>query len=109
MADRTGRFALADGGTLFIDEIGEIPPGIQVKLLRVLQFGSYERVGENTPRESDVRIIAATNRDLEAEVRAGRSRALSLPSRASSWGLKNERPTRLASGQSPFRAACRPK
>ncbi len=75
MADRTGRFALADGGTLFIDEIGEVPPGIQVKLLRVLQFGSYERVGENTPRESDVRIIAATNRDLEAEVRAGRFRA----------------------------------
>jgi len=75
MADRTGRFALADGGTLFIDEIGEVPPGIQVKLLRVLQFGSYERVGENTPRDSDVRIIAATNRDLEAEVRAGRFRA----------------------------------
>jgi len=75
MADRTGRFALADGGTLFIDEIGEVPSGIQVKLLRVLQFGSYERVGENTPRDSDVRIIAATNRDLEAEVRAGRFRA----------------------------------
>ncbi|PKL26426.1 MAG: two-component system response regulator [Spirochaetae bacterium HGW-Spirochaetae-3] len=75
MADRTGRFALADGGTLFIDEIGEVPPGIQVKLLRVLQFGTYERVGENTPRDSDVRIIAATNRDLEAEVRAGRFRA----------------------------------
>ncbi len=75
MADRTGRFALADMGTLFIDEIGEVPPGIQVKLLRVLQFGSFERVGENTPRESDVRIIAATNRDLEAEVRNGRFRA----------------------------------
>lgn len=75
MTDRIGRFALADGGTLFIDEIGEVPPGIQVKLLRVLQFGSYERVGENTPRDSDVRIIAATNRDLEAEVRLGRFRA----------------------------------
>jgi transcriptional regulator with GAF, ATPase, and Fis domain len=75
MADRTGRFALANGGTLFIDEIGEVPSGIQVKLLRVLQFGSFERVGENTPRDSDVRIIAATNRDLEAEVRAGRFRA----------------------------------
>ncbi|GAB1457543.1 MAG: sigma-54 dependent transcriptional regulator [Spirochaetia bacterium] len=75
MADRTGRFALANGGTLFIDEIGEVPSGIQVKLLRVLQFGAYERVGENTPRDSDVRIIAATNRDLEAEVRAGRFRA----------------------------------
>lgn len=75
MNDRTGRFALAHGGTLFIDEIGEVPPGIQVKLLRVLQFGSYERVGENAPKETDVRIIAATNRDLEAEVRAGRFRA----------------------------------
>ncbi|HOX92072.1 MAG TPA: sigma-54 dependent transcriptional regulator, partial [Spirochaetales bacterium] len=75
MNDRTGRFALAHGGTLFIDEIGEVPPGIQVKLLRVLQFGSYERVGENAAKESDVRIIAATNRDLEAEVRAGRFRA----------------------------------
>lgn len=75
MADRTGRFALADGGTLFIDEIGEVPSGIQVKLLRVLQFGSYERVGENGAHRSDVRIIAATNRDLEAEIRAGRFRA----------------------------------
>ncbi len=75
MNDRTGRFALAHGGTLFIDEIGEVPPGIQVKLLRVLQFGSYERVGENAPREADVRIIAATNRDLENEVKLGRFRA----------------------------------
>jgi two-component system, NtrC family, response regulator HydG len=75
MNDRTGRFALANGGTLFIDEIGEVPPGIQVKLLRVIQFGSYERVGENSPREADVRIIAATNRDLENEVRLGRFRA----------------------------------
>ncbi len=75
MNERNGRFALANGGTLFIDEIGEIPPGIQVKLLRVIQFGSYERVGENAAREADVRIIAATNRDLESEVRAGRFRA----------------------------------
>lgn len=75
MADRSGRFSLADGGTLFIDEVGELPPGIQVKLLRLLQFGSYERVGENTPRSIDIRIVAATRRDLEAEVRAGRFRA----------------------------------
>lgn len=73
--DRTGRFSLADGGTLFIDEIGEVPPGIQVKLLRVLQFSSYERVGENTPKDTDVRIIAATNRDLEKEVQKGQFRA----------------------------------
>ncbi|MGD9940251.1 MAG: sigma-54 interaction domain-containing protein [Clostridia bacterium] len=74
MADRAGRFALANGGTLFIDEIGELPAGVQVRLLRVIQFGSYERVGENQPRSVDVRIIAATKRDLEEEVRAGRFR-----------------------------------
>ncbi|HON88267.1 MAG TPA: sigma-54 dependent transcriptional regulator [Spirochaetales bacterium] len=75
LADRNGRFAQAAGGTLFIDEIGEIPPGIQVKLLRVLQFGVYERVGEATPREANVRIIAATNRNLEQEVKSGNFRA----------------------------------
>lgn len=75
MADRAGRFSLANGGTLFIDEIGEVPPGIQVKLLRVLQFGTYERVGENAGRTANVRIIAATNRDLKSEVQEGRFRA----------------------------------
>jgi len=75
MADRAGRFALANGGTLFIDEIGEVPPGIQVKLLRVLQFGSYERVGENAGRTANVRIIAATNRELKNEVQESRFRA----------------------------------
>ncbi|OHD19718.1 MAG: hypothetical protein A2087_14080 [Spirochaetes bacterium GWD1_61_31] len=75
MADRAGRFSLANGGTLFIDEIGEVPPGIQVKLLRVLQFGSYERVGENAGKTADVRIIAATNRDLKTEVQEGHFRA----------------------------------
>ena len=62
---RTGRFEEADGGTVFIDEIGEIPPSIQVKLLRAIQFSRIQRVGENTERELDVRIIAATNRNLE--------------------------------------------
>lgn len=63
--NREGRFEQADGGTLFIDEIGDIPPSIQVKLLRVLQFGQIQRIGENATRRLDVRIIAATNRDLK--------------------------------------------
>ncbi len=75
MSDRPGRFELADGGTLFIDEVGEVPEGIQVKLLRVLQFGTYERVGDNVTRNADVRIIAATNRRLDEAVAAGKFRA----------------------------------
>jgi len=73
-ADRLGRFELADGGTLFIDEVGDIPPTIQVKLLRTLQFGVIERVGENTPRRLNVRIIAATNRNLKNMVDTGKFR-----------------------------------
>ena len=72
--DRTGRFAAADGGTLFLDEVGEIPLDLQSKLLRVLQEGEYERVGEERTRRVDVRIVAATNRDLEREVSEGRFR-----------------------------------
>ena len=68
--DRVGRFELADGGTLFLDEIGEIPLELQSKLLRVLQEGQFERVGEERTRKVDVRIIAATNRDLRQEVTA---------------------------------------
>ena len=66
--DRTGRFELADGGTLFLDEVGEIPPELQGKLLRVLQEQQFERVGDSLTRNVDVRIIAATNRDLKKEV-----------------------------------------
>lgn len=72
--DRVGRFELANGGTLFLDEIGEIPLELQSKLLRVLQEGQFERVGEERTRSVDVRIIAATNRDLRAEVQAKRFR-----------------------------------
>ena len=63
--DRVGRFQLADGGTIFLDEIGEIPPELQGKLLRVLQESEFERVGDDITHSVDVRIIAATNRDLE--------------------------------------------
>ena len=71
---KEGRFELADGGTIFLDEIGEIPPSTQVKLLRVLQQGEFERVGGTEALKVDVRVIAATNRDLAAEVKAGQFR-----------------------------------
>lgn len=74
MRDRVGRFQLADRGTLLLDEAGEIPLDLQTKLLRVLQEGDFERVGEDTTRHVNVRVIAATNRDLRAEVDAGRFR-----------------------------------
>jgi len=72
---RKGYFELADGGTIFLDEIGELPIGTQVKFLRVLESGEYMRVGSAVPRKVDVRIIAATNKDLETEVRHGKFRA----------------------------------
>ena len=74
LRDRAGRFELADGGTLFLDEVGEIPLDMQAKLLRVLQEGEIERIGEERTRKIDVRIIAATNRNLRAESEAGRFR-----------------------------------
>ena len=72
--DRAGRFELADGGTLFLDEVGEIPLELQGKLLRVLQEGTFERIGEEKTRKVDVRIVAATNRDLKQAVADGRFR-----------------------------------
>ena len=69
--DKTGRFQAAQGGTLFLDEIGDVSPLIQLKLLRVLENKEFERVGESRTRKADVRIVAATNRDLEAKVRQG--------------------------------------
>jgi DNA-binding NtrC family response regulator len=74
LGQRKGRFEQADGGTLFLDEVGDIPPSMQVKLLRVLQERIFERVGGTTPIKVDVRIIAATNRDLRRMVKKGEFR-----------------------------------
>jgi transcriptional regulator with GAF, ATPase, and Fis domain len=74
VSERVGRFEAADGGTLFLDEVGEIPPSLQGKLLRVLQEGEFERVGEGRTRKVDVRIIAATNKNLMEEIKNGRFR-----------------------------------
>src|SRR5262249_22470834 len=71
---RRGRFELADGGTLLLDEISEIAPGLQAKLLRVLQENAFERVGSSMTQQVDVRVIATTNRNLEEEVAAGKFR-----------------------------------
>ncbi len=74
IARRIGRFELAQGGTIFLDEIGEVPPDVQVRLLRVLQEREFERVGGNTPIKLDVRIIAASNRDLARALEQGKFR-----------------------------------
>lgn len=74
VADTLGKVAAADGGTLFLDEIGEMPLEIQPKLLRLLQEREYERIGEATPRRANVRVIAATNRNLAEEIKVGRFR-----------------------------------
>jgi len=74
LSRQAGRFEAADRSTLFLDEVGELPLELQAKLLRVLQDGKFERLGSTETREADVRIVAATNRDLEAEVAAGRFR-----------------------------------
>ncbi|WP_068409221.1 sigma-54 interaction domain-containing protein [Planctomyces sp. SH-PL62] len=74
VGERKGWFERADGGTLFLDECGELPPAAQVRLLRILQDGWFERVGGEKPRRADVRIVAATHRDLHAMVHDGRFR-----------------------------------
>jgi anaerobic nitric oxide reductase transcription regulator len=75
VSNRPGKFELADGGTLFLDEVGELPLAIQAKLLRALQSGEIQRPGSDETLHADVRIVAATNRDLKQEVAAGRFRA----------------------------------
>lgn len=75
ISNRSGKFELADKGTLFLDEIGELPLTLQSKLLRVLQYGDLQKIGDDRSRKVDVRIIAATNKDLKQEVLAGRFRA----------------------------------
>jgi len=72
--DKPGRFAIANGGTIFLDEVGDMSPALQVKLLRVLQEKEYEPLGSNSPRKTDVRIIAATNKDLSRLVNEGKFR-----------------------------------
>lgn len=74
LRDRRGRVELAQGGTLFLDEVGELPLALQAKLLRLVQERTFERLGEEQTRQADIRIIAATNRDLATEVDAGRFR-----------------------------------
>ena len=74
IADKVGRFEAADGGTIFLDEIGEISPALQVKLLRVLQDREFERVGSSKTQSVDLRVIAATNRDLKAAMASGQFR-----------------------------------
>ena len=73
--DRVGRFELADGGTLFLDEIANIPVAQQARLLRVLEGGEFERLGSSRTQQVDVRVLAATNANLHAEIDAGRFRA----------------------------------
>jgi DNA-binding NtrC family response regulator len=73
-SQRIGRFELADGGTIFLDEIGDMAPQLQAKLLRITQDGRFQRIGSNTELHSDTRILAATNRNMEEEVKAGRFR-----------------------------------
>src|SRR4029078_7853768 len=74
LRDRVGRFELASGGTLFLDEVSEIPIELQGKLLRAIQEGEYERVGGNKTLKTDVRLVAASNRNLAEDVRRGRFR-----------------------------------
>ncbi|WP_305808357.1 sigma 54-interacting transcriptional regulator, partial [Staphylococcus epidermidis] len=74
VSDQAGKFQLASGGTLFLDEIGDVSPSLQVKMLRFLQEGEFKPVGSNENRKSDLRIIAATHRNLDEMIRAGKFR-----------------------------------
>ncbi len=80
ISNRSGKFEMADNGTLFLDEIGELSLALQAKLLRVLQYGDIQRVGDDRSLRVDVRVLAATNRDLRQEVVEGRFSRRSVPS-----------------------------
>lgn len=84
---RDGAFALANGGTLFLDEVGELPPSLQAQLLRVIQEGTYKRVGGNSWRQTRFRLVSATNRDLPGEVATGKFRA-DLYYRLATWAFR---------------------
>jgi transcriptional regulator with GAF, ATPase, and Fis domain len=84
---RDGAFALANGGTLFLDEVGELPPNLQAELLRVIQEGMYKRIGSNTWRTTDFRLVSATNRDLIQDQKTGRFR-LDLYYRIAAWQFR---------------------
>ena len=105
MRDAPGRVEAAEGGTLFLDEIGELGPATQAQLLRFLQEKAFERVGETRTRHADVRIVSATNRELEADVRSGRFRE-DLLYRLTWWRSASRRSASAGRTSCPWPGGC---